>query len=235
MPWKGGFDRHDRPPEILYLKDTNGDGQGRHPTRCSNSGFRLQKPAAIASPIPRAWHRQLDLLWPMTRADGQDHFTPRPKHPVAARPVLVRGGRTSAFSRSADWRAAGVPAPTQFGLSFNDLGRSASATSNHVSICINAVVPMRYLMRSPALTVPHLFLNTSIPRSEEALARFIQASRPPRQRWARGAQQRVRQQALQKKNGRAADVEQFCFRLFSRGASGGASYTPGGRVPAPNT
>jgi putative membrane-bound dehydrogenase-like protein len=204
MPWKGGL-IVTTAPEILYLKDTNGDGKA-DVRQVLYTGFHLQNPQhRIANP-------RLGIdSWIYVANDGADGKITSPEHPDRP-PVLVRGAdfRFQPISGLAE-PASG---PTQFGLSFNDWGdRFATSNTFHLH---HAVVPMRYLMRSPALTVPAV-TEYLYPRSEDAL-RVYQLTPP--QRW-REERTRVRQQRYKENGGRR--VEQLSG--YFTAASGGVVYT----------
>ncbi len=83
MPWKGGL-IFTTAPEMLYLKDTNGDGKADL-RQVLYSGFRLQNPQhRIANP-------RLGIdNWIYVANDGADGKITSPEHPERP-PVLVRG------------------------------------------------------------------------------------------------------------------------------------------------
>ena len=83
MPWKGGL-IVTTAPEILYLKDTNGDGKA-DVRQVLYTGFRLQNPQhRIANP-------RLGMdNWIYVANDGADGKIASPGHPERP-PVLVRG------------------------------------------------------------------------------------------------------------------------------------------------
>ncbi len=204
MPWKGGL-VVTTAPEILYLRDTDGDGKADL-RRVLYTGFRLQNPQhRIANP-------RLGIdNWIYVSNDGADGKIASPEHPDRA-PVLVRGAdfRFQPISEAAE-PASG---PTQFGLSFNNWGdRFATSNTFHLH---HAVVPMKYLMGAPALTVPAVS-EYLYPHTEEAL-RVFQLTPP--QRW-REERTRVRQQRYQENGGRR--VEQLSG--YFTAASGGVVYT----------
>ncbi len=204
MPWKGGM-IVTAAPQILYLKDTDGDGKA-DVRQVLYSGFRLQNPQhRIANP-------RLGMdNWIYVANDGADGKIASTEHPERP-PVLVRGAdfRFQPISGQAE-AASG---PTQFGLSFNDWGdRFATSNTFHLH---HAVVPMKYLARSPALTVPAVS-EYLYPATEEAL-RVYQLTPP--QRW-RQERTRVRQQRYQENGGKR--VEQLSG--YFTAASGGIVYT----------
>jgi putative membrane-bound dehydrogenase-like protein len=204
MPWKGGL-IVTTAPEILYLKDTHGDGKA-DVRQVLYTGFRLQNPQhRIANP-------RLGIdNWIYVANDGAAGQITSPEHPERA-PISVRG----ADFRFQPVRDLAEPAsgPTQFGLSFNDWGdRFATSNTFHLH---HMVVPMRYLMHSSALPVPAVS-QYLYPRTEGAL-RVFQLTPP--QLW-RQERTRVRQQRYQE-NG-SGRVEQLAG--YFTAASGGTVYT----------
>ena len=122
--------------------------------------------------------------------------------PTARSPRLNTRNIRRCWCGGADFRfqpisglAEPASGPTQFGLSFNDWGdRFATSNTFHLH---HAVIPMNYLTRSPALTVPAVS-EYLYPRNEEAL-RVYQLTPP--QRW-REERTRVRQQRYKENGGR---------------------------------
>lgn len=204
MPWKGGV-IVTAAPEILYLKDTNGDGKADI-RQVLYTGFRVQNQQhRVANP-----RLSIDN-WVYVANDGADGNVVSPEHPERP-PVLVRGAdfRFQPISGIAE-PASG---PTQFGLSFDDWG-DRFATSNTLHLH-HAVVPLSYLTRSPALIVPSVS-EYLYPRNEEAL-RVYQLTSP--QRW-REERTQVRQERY-RENGRH-QVERVSG--YFTAASGGVVYT----------
>src|SRR5437867_1150335 len=119
MPWKSGL-IVTTAPQILYLKDTDGDGKADL-RQVLYTGFRLQNPQhRIANP-------RLGIdNWIYVANDGADGKITSPEHPEQP-PVLVRGADFR--FQPIGGRAEPASGPTQFGLSFNDWG-DRFATSN---------------------------------------------------------------------------------------------------------
>jgi putative membrane-bound dehydrogenase-like protein len=204
LPWKGGVIAT-AAPDILYLKDTHGDGKADL-RQVLYTGFRVQNQQhRVANP------RLGTDNWVYAANDGADGRIVSKERPDRE-PVLVRG---------ADFRfqpitgaAEAASGPTQFGLSFNDWGdRFATSNTFHLH---HSVVPMKYLTRSPALIVPAVS-EYLYPRNEEAL-RVYQLTPP--QHW-REERTRVRQERYRENGGHR--VEQLSG--YFTAASGGVVYT----------
>lgn len=204
MPWKGGLIVTSA-PDILYLKDTNGDGKA-DVRRTLYTGFRRQNPQhRVANP-------RLGIdNWIYFANDGAEGQITSPEHPDRAA-VPVRG----ADFRFQPIRGDAEPAsgPTQFGLSFNDWGdRFATSNTSHL---FHAVLPFHYLVRAPALETKGVF-EYLYPHNEDALRVY---SLTPPQKW-REERTHVRQERY-KENG-SHRVEQVGG--YFTAASGGTVYT----------
>ena len=140
MPWKGGLIVTSA-PDILYFKDTKGDGVA-DVRQVLYTGFAMGYPEGrIAGP-------RLNLdNWVYTNAGAKGPIT-SPAHPERP-PVMVRA---SDFRFRLD-RDAAEPAsgPTQFGQAVDDWG-NRFITQNTVHIR-QVVLPMHYLIKAPMLEV----------------------------------------------------------------------------------
>ena len=149
LPWNGGI-LVTTAPDILYLKDTNGDGKADI-RRVLFTGFRLAHPEGRITNL-----RFCIDNWIYAANSGQlgdITFSERP----AARPVSVLGAD---FRFRLD-RGLFEPAsgPTQYGLALDAWGnRFSTHNSRHVS---HPVMPRRYLARNPFFTVAQLSENIS--------------------------------------------------------------------------
>jgi putative membrane-bound dehydrogenase-like protein len=142
QPWKGGLIVTSA-PDILFMKDTNGDGKADE-RRVLYTGFPKVNPEArITNP------RLAIDNWIYTSNTGSDGRITSPDHPERP-PVLVRG----ADFRFRPDRGIAEPAsgPAQFGLTFDDWG-NRFITQNTVHLR-HVVLPMQYLTKAPFLDVP---------------------------------------------------------------------------------
>ena len=141
MPWKGGL-IVTAAPDILYLKDSKGDGVA-DVRKVLYTGFSMVAPEGrIANP-------RLNLdNWVYCNAGARGVPITSPEHPQQP-PVMVRG---------ADFRfrldrdiAEPASGPTQFGQAVGDWG-DRFITQNTVHIR-QVVLPMHYLIKAPTLDV----------------------------------------------------------------------------------
>ena len=141
MPWKGGLIVTSA-PDILYMKDTDGDGKA-DVRQVLYTGFPKVNPEG------RITNPRLGIdNWIYCANAGADGKITAPDHPERAA-VLVRGTDFRFHPiRGVDEAASG---PTQFGMSFDPWG-NRFLTQNTVHIR-NAVLPMQYLARAPLLEV----------------------------------------------------------------------------------
>jgi putative membrane-bound dehydrogenase-like protein len=139
LPWKGGLIVC-AAPDILYLKDTNGDGKADE-RRVLFTGF------ALVNPESRVTNLRFGIdNWIYGSNNGQKGMITSGERPQAP-PVSVLG---------ADFRFRldrGVfeaeSGPTQFGQAMNDWGhRFITENTVHVR---HVVLPRRYLVRNPLL------------------------------------------------------------------------------------
>ena len=141
MPWKGGLIVTSA-PDILYLKDTNGDGKA-DVRKVLYTGFpKVNQEARITNP-------RLGVdNWIYCSNNGSDGRITSPDHPEMP-PVLVRG---------ADFRfdpiggkAEAASGAAQFGSTLDDFNhRFITQNTTHIR---HVVVPMKYLARAPLLEV----------------------------------------------------------------------------------
>lgn len=149
QPWKGGLIVTSA-PDILFMKDTNGDGKADQ-RRVLYTGFPKVNPEArITNP------RLAIDNWIYAANTGSDGRITSPDHPERL-PVLVRG---------ADFRfrpdrglAEAASGPAQFGLTFDDWG-NRFITQNTVHLR-HVVLPMQYLTKTPFLEVPAMAQDIS--------------------------------------------------------------------------
>jgi putative membrane-bound dehydrogenase-like protein len=141
MPWKGGLIVTSA-PDILYFKDTDGDGKA-DVREVLFSGFpKSDQEDRITNPVLNVDN------WVYCSNDGENGTITTVGHPEFP-PVLVRGRdfRFDPLTRKAE-AASG---PAQFGSTFDDFG-NRFITQNTIHIR-HVVLPMRYLARAPLLEV----------------------------------------------------------------------------------
>ncbi|MCI0421951.1 MAG: c-type cytochrome [Acidobacteria bacterium] len=149
QPWKGGLIVTSA-PDILFMKDTNGDGKADE-RRVLYTGFPKVNPEArITNP------RLAIDNWIYAANTGSDGRITSSDHPEGP-PVLVRG---------ADFRfrpdrgiAEAASGPAQFGLTFDDWG-NRFITQNTVHLR-HVVLPMQYLIKTPFLEIPAMAQDIS--------------------------------------------------------------------------
>jgi putative membrane-bound dehydrogenase-like protein len=141
LPWQGGLIVTSA-PDILFMKDTDGDGQA-DVRRVLYTGFPKVNPEG------RITNLRLGIdNWIYAANNGADGRITSPGHPEQP-PVLVRG---------ADFRfrpdqglAEPASGPAQFGLTFDDWG-NRFITQNTIHLR-HVVIPMRYLTRAQTLNI----------------------------------------------------------------------------------
>lgn len=211
LPWKGGL-MVTAAPDILYLKDTNGDGKADM-RRVLFTGF------ALANPESRITNLRFGIdNWIYASNHGQRGtitFTERPDAP----PVSVLG---------ADFRFRldrglfeAESGPTQFGQAMNDWGQRF-ITENTVHVR-HVVIPRRYLARNLFLMVGEAAQNIS--DHGRPSSPVFQLTRPQYWREARTQmrQQRYRENQLDRL--RPLNPSTEIVAGFFTGASGGTIYT----------
>jgi len=141
MPWKGGLIVTSA-PDILYMKDDNGDGIA-DTRKVLFTGFpRVNQEARITNP------RLAVDNWIYCANSGSDGKITSPDHPEMP-PVLIRGADFRFDPISG--RAEAASGPTQYGTGIDDWGnRFITQNTTHIR---HVVVPMEYLSRAPLLEV----------------------------------------------------------------------------------
>ncbi len=139
MPYKGGLIVTSA-PDILFMKDTDGDGKA-DVREVLYTGFSKVDPEA------RITNPRLGIdNWIYCSNDGQEASIRSPKHPE--RPPISVGGADFRFRPDRDL-AEPASGPAQFGSTFDEWGnRFISQNTMHVR---EVVVPMNYLTRAPLL------------------------------------------------------------------------------------
>ena len=200
LPWNGGI-LVTAAPDILYLKDTNGDGRADI-RKVLFTGFRLAHPEGRITNL-----RFCIDNWIYAANSGQlgdITFSERPE----AQPVSVLGAD---FRFRLD-RGLFEPAsgPTQYGLALDAWGnRFSTHNSRHVS---HPAMPRRYLARNPFFTVAQVSENIS-----DHGERVFQLTAP--EAW-REQRTRIRQRRFQELQ---LDRKEEVSGFFT-GASGGTVY-----------
>jgi len=141
MPWKGGLIVTSA-PDILYLKDTDGDGKADL-RKVLYTGFpKVNQEARITNP-------RLGVdNWIYCSNNGSDGRITSPDHPGMA-PVIVRGADFRFDPISGRFEAASGAA--QFGSTLDEFGhRFITQNTTHIR---HVVMPMKYLARAPLLEV----------------------------------------------------------------------------------
>ena len=138
FPWKGGIFVASA-PDILYLRDTDGD----HVADLKEvwyTGFDTN-----VSPEARITNFRFNVdNWIYAANNGRPGRITSPKFPDKPA-VLVRGYDFRFHPGAGDFAPAA--GPTQFGMSFNDWGeRFVSQNTVHLR---HAVLPARYILRNP--------------------------------------------------------------------------------------
>jgi putative membrane-bound dehydrogenase-like protein len=141
MPWKGGLIVTSA-PDILFLKDTDGDGKADL-RQVLYTGFpKVNQEARITNP-------RLGVdNWIYCANNGSDGRITSPGHPEMP-PVLVRG--TDFRFDPIGGRAEPASGAAQFGSTLDDFNhRFITQNTTHIR---HVVVPMKYLARAPLLEV----------------------------------------------------------------------------------
>ena len=141
MPWKGGLIVTSA-PDILFLKDTDGDGKADL-RQVLYTGFpKVNQEARITNP-------RLGVdNWIYCSNTGSDGRITSPSHPEM-QPVLVRG--TDFRFDPISGKAEAASGPAQFGSTLDDFNhRFITQNTTHIR---HVVMPMKYLARAPLLEV----------------------------------------------------------------------------------
>lgn len=141
MPWKGGLIVTSA-PDILYMKDTNGDGKADI-RKVLYTGFpKSNHESRITNP------RLAPDNWIYCSNSGNDGRVTSPDHPEMP-PTLIRGADFRFDPISGKAEAASGPA--QFGSTIDDFGeRYITQNTTHIR---HVVVARKYLARAPLLEV----------------------------------------------------------------------------------
>ena len=142
LPWKGGL-LVTSAPDILWMKDNDGDGKADVRT-VLYTGFPKVNPEARITNLRYGINN-----WIYAASNGNDGRITSPAHPERP-PVLIRG---------ADFRfqpvrelAEAASGPAQFGDTFDDWGNQF-ITQNTIHLR-HVVLPMHYVARAPFIDVP---------------------------------------------------------------------------------
>lgn len=212
LPWRGGL-IVTRAPDILFLKDTKGQGKADI-RKVLYTGFSTK-----VIPEGRVTNPRLGIdNWIYVSNSGLEGMITSPDHPE--RPaVSVRG---SDFRFQPD-RGIAEPAsgPAQFGSTFDDWG-NRFITQNTIHIR-QVVIPMHYLLHAPLAELP--LLAQDISDHGRPSARMFQLTAP--QEW-RVQRTTLRQKSYDEKH--LDRVEQVAG--YFTAASGGTAYT-GDTFPTP--
>jgi putative membrane-bound dehydrogenase-like protein len=141
MPWKGGLIVTSA-PDILFLKDTDGDGVA-DVKKVLYTGF------AKSNQESRVTNPRLGVdNWIYCSNMGNSGWITSPDHPEMA-PVLVRG--TDFRFDPITGRAEEASGPAQFGSTLDDYGnRFITQNTTHLR---QVILPMQYVARAPLLEV----------------------------------------------------------------------------------
>lgn len=142
LPWRGGL-LVTSAPDILFFRDTDGDGQA-DVRKVLYTGFPKVNPEARITNLRYGIDN-----WIYAANNGNDGRVTSPDDPEHA-PVLIRGADFRFHPISGEFEAASGPA--QFGSSFDDWGNQF-ITQNTIHLR-HVVLPMRYLARAPLVDVP---------------------------------------------------------------------------------
>lgn len=141
MPWKGGLIVTSA-PDILFIKDTDGDGKADL-RQVLYTGFpRVNQEARVTNPVLGVDN------WIYCSNDGEDGRIISPQHSDMA-PVLVRG--TDFRFDPISGKAEAASGPAQFGSTLDEFG-NRFITQNTIHIR-HVVLPMQYLARTPLLQI----------------------------------------------------------------------------------
>ncbi|MBS1810793.1 MAG: hypothetical protein JST84_21695 [Acidobacteria bacterium] len=142
LPWKGGLFVTSA-PDILYMKDNDGDGKA-DVRKVWYTGFPKVNPEA------RITNLRLGIdNWIYASNHGREGTITSPEFP-GMKPLLVRGAdfRFNPLTGEAE-ATSGV---AQFGLTFDEWG-NRFITENTIHLR-HVVLPMNYIARAPLLEVP---------------------------------------------------------------------------------
>lgn len=211
LPWKGGLIVASA-PDILYLKDTNGDKKA-DVRRVLFTGFKL------ANSESRITNLRFNIdNWIYASNNGQAgeiQFVPRPDAP----PVSVLGAD---FRFRLDQELFEPSSgPTQFGQGINDWGhRFITQNTVHVR---HVVLPRQYLDRNPFLNAGETAEDIS--DHGKPSAPVFQISEPQSWRLTRSQMRQQRYRENQLESVRPLNPSTEIARGFFTGAAGGTIYS----------
>ncbi len=142
LPWKGGLFVTSA-PDILYLKDTDGDGKADI-RKVLYTGFPKVNPEARITNLRYGLDNWIYAA--NNGNDGKITAPDQPNHPA----VMIRGADFRFNPVTAEFEAASGPA--QFGSSFDEWGNQFIC--NNTQHIRNVVLPMQYAARAPLLEIP---------------------------------------------------------------------------------
>lgn len=211
MPWKGGLVVTSA-PDILYMKDTNGDGTA-DVRKVLYTGFPKVNPEA------RITNPRLSIdNWIYCSNDAQEAGITSPDHPE--RPPISVGGADFRFRLDRD-SAEAASGPAQFGSTFDAWGdRFISQNTMHVR---HVVVPRQYLARSPLLDAGSVSLDIS--DHGRPSGRMYPLTQPPAWRVERTRLRQARYHANQMENIRPLDPSTEMAAGWFTAATGGTVYS----------
>ena len=142
LPWKGGLFVTSA-PDILYMKDENGDGKADM-RKVLYTGFPKVNPEARITNLRYGLDNWIYAA--NNGNDGKITAPDQPNHP----PVLIRGADFRFNPVTGEFEAASGPA--QFGSSFDEWGNQFIC--NNTQHIRQVILPMNYAARAPLLEIP---------------------------------------------------------------------------------
>ena len=180
LPWKGGIFATSA-PDILYLKDTDGDHVA-DVKEVIYTGFQSHE----VSSESRITNLRYGIdNWVYAANNGRPGQIRSPKFP-ALPPISVRGFDFRFNPSTGEFAPAA--GPTQFGMTFDEWG-NRFVTQNTVHLR-HAVLPARYVLRNPAY-VPGSMLHY-VPDDDPSNSRIFPLTQPQQWRVERTAARQER-------------------------------------------
>ncbi len=142
LPWKGGLFVTSA-PDILYMKDSDGDGKADI-RKVLYTGFPKVNPEARITNLRYGLDNWIYAA--NNGNDGKITAPDQPNHPA----VMIRGADFRFNPVTSEFEAASGPA--QFGSSFDEWGNQFIC--NNTQHIRNVVLPMQYAARAPLLEIP---------------------------------------------------------------------------------
>ena len=142
LPWKGGLFVTSA-PDILWMKDDNGDGKA-DTKKVLYTGFPKVNPEARITNLRYGLDNWIYAA--NNGNDGKITAPDQPNHP----PVLIRGADFRFHPVTGEFEAASGPA--QFGSSFDEWGNQFIC--NNTQHIRHVILPMHYAARAPLLEIP---------------------------------------------------------------------------------